>query len=1089
VERQFVGRATEIEEFRRVLTLARRGKPLGPDSTDGPDEAHVVLIYGLGGIGKSTLLRRLREIAIQHGGRQILAAEVLDCEQRAWDLGEHASQTGPPIWKVLDHLYLRTLAGATGRRLRKKADAAFGDFRKAMAVQPENERRAAAIGIAPAFGRRRLGPQEISALSDLAGDAARAIDIVMPGAGKPARSAASGLARSALEVVADRASNKISTEAYDVLMANLDRLVAAFAHGLRELSRHAAPLVIFIDTGELLGGSLDFLRDAMRQSGQHVIWVVGLRMADEASAGMNSVAAAFGRFIDDTRLRRMPLRSFDDRTVQAYLDARLGPDHVGAPLDDVMRTTHGIPLAVSLTARLLADGVDPAIVLSPAHDGEVSGVVKALADRYLVHVQTVPKLKDDLLLLYGLALLYGPNREGRISAWLPDAWPAQPDPAALAAIWGVKVEKVAGLLNGLAGRHDFVLTEGRRLHQEVRETILLHLLDPVQRPTVKQMNERAVAYYSARAEGGAHPTVDAQFQDDGWQSNVTALLWHTFWTSFGMGIQLLCELCRAALTIDPGFAAVLARTAVFFAPMCSTRDRDLITAIEDPPFSFMRIRRGRRDMITAIASRAAGQVLASSPPAGTYDALLRAAYAGDLGLSVLEQARLLVRAAHDVPEDGPTGQAIANTAYNLASRLSGYHDPRSESQQVLVSALRLIGSYRPDDSFAHVGLGNALVDLGRYEEAETAYREAIRTDPDHATAHNNLGVALAYLDRYAEAETAYREAIRTDPDHATAHYGLGNALINLDRYAEAETAYREAIRINPDYATAHYELGNALFDLDRYAEAETAYREAIRINPDYATAHNGLGNALIDLDRYAEAETACREAIRIDPDYVQARNNLGTILAALGHYDDAKAEFEEALRLDPDHAKAHRSLGTLYLYAFDDEDASYAALRESFRCAPDYPSAHSKLGELHVATGNTSTAEECFRKAEEALAPDISPYVEIMLGVLERKTTDSAARHFASALTALGGPIREKVLFSPFRRAELRAIALAGLGRDEEAIATFPATAPHPTGADFYRVREYELFAARMPGNAIAEMMNMWRQIKGNSGGTTTATD
>jgi hypothetical protein len=42
---------------------------------------------------------------------------------------------------------------------------------------------------------------------------------------------------------------------------------------------------------------------------------------------------------------------------------------------------------------------------------------------------------------------------------------------------------------------------------------------------------------------------------------------------------------------------------------------------------------------------------------------------------------------------------------------------------------------------------------------------------------------------------------------------------------------------------------------------------------------------------------------------------------------------------------------------------------------------------------------------------------------------------------------------------------------------------------DFYCVKEYELFAARMPGNAIAEMMNMWRQIKGGSGGTTMAAD
>ncbi|MCK7582476.1 MAG: tetratricopeptide repeat protein [Chromatiales bacterium] len=59
------------------------------------------------------------------------------------------------------------------------------------------------------------------------------------------------------------------------------------------------------------------------------------------------------------------------------------------------------------------------------------------------------------------------------------------------------------------------------------------------------------------------------------------------------------------------------------------------------------------------------------------------------------------------------------------------------------------------------GMGCRLhVDLGRYDEAETAYRQAITLDPRHTFSWNNLGNLLQnHLARYEEAEAAHRQAI------------------------------------------------------------------------------------------------------------------------------------------------------------------------------------------------------------------------------------------------------------------------------------------------------------------------------------------
>jgi tetratricopeptide (TPR) repeat protein len=222
---------------------------------------------------------------------------------------------------------------------------------------------------------------------------------------------------------------------------------------------------------------------------------------------------------------------------------------------------------------------------------------------------------------------------------------------------------------------------------------------------------------------------------------------------------------------------------------------------------------------------------------------------------------------------------------------------------------------------AHKNLGNLLKDMGRTEEAEAEYRDAIRINPKSAVAHYNLGNLLKDRGRKAEAEVEYRDALRIDSDFAKVHINLGNLLYDMERKEEAEAEYRDAIRINPDYVAAHYNLGNLLKDMGRKAEAEVEYRDAIRINPDYVAAHINLGNLLYDMERKEEAEAEYREALRINPDYAEAHINLGNSFVIMNRKEEAEAEYQEALRINPDYAEAHANLGVLYSKTGSKEEA------------------------------------------------------------------------------------------------------------------------------------------------------------------------
>lgn len=270
-------------------------------------------------------------------------------------------------------------------------------------------------------------------------------------------------------------------------------------------------------------------------------------------------------------------------------------------------------------------------------------------------------------------------------------------------------------------------------------------------------------------------------------------------------------------------------------------------------------------------------------------------------------------------------------------------------------------------------LGNLLqVHLGRYEDAEAAYRRAIELDPADALPWNNLGDLLRYhLGRYDEAEEAYRRAIELDADYARPWFGLGSLLRDpLGRYDEAEAAYRRATGLDPAYALPWYNLGNLLqVHLGRYDEAEAAYRRATELDPAYALPWNNLGSLLqYHLGRYEDAEAAYRHAIELDAAYARPWYGLGNLLQNhLERYDEAEAAYRRAIDLDPDHAFPWNNLGHLLQYRLGRYDEAEAAYRRAIERSAD-PMLRNSLAWHLCEHGAPETLTEACALAREAVA-------------------------------------------------------------------------------------------------------------------------
>src|SRR5581483_10561441 len=140
-----------------------------------------------------------------------------------------------------------------------------------------------------------------------------------------------------------------------------------------------------------------------------------------------------------------------------------------------------------------------------------------------------------------------------------------------------------------------------------------------------------------------------------------------------------------------------------------------------------------------------------------------------------------------------------------------------------------------------------------------------RLAPGYSEAYLNMGTDLQHLGRYQDAEAAYRDALAIKPRLATAHYDLGVVLTYRGRRAEALSQVNEALAIQPDYPDASRLQRDLVNGAGNGLPAESTAH-----SPE-AKTHADLGEKLIQTGQLEESAAQLREALRLEPDAAAVR--------------------------------------------------------------------------------------------------------------------------------------------------------------------------------------------------------------------------
>ncbi|HET9215467.1 MAG TPA: tetratricopeptide repeat protein [Terriglobia bacterium] len=155
---------------------------------------------------------------------------------------------------------------------------------------------------------------------------------------------------------------------------------------------------------------------------------------------------------------------------------------------------------------------------------------------------------------------------------------------------------------------------------------------------------------------------------------------------------------------------------------------------------------------------------------------------------------------------------------------------------------------------------------GNYAKAVPVLEEVVREAPEFYQANRSLGTAYQKLGRFRDAESAYRTASELRPTSAAplislaslyveesdASSGHGSAVMR-GILNEALASLHAALKLNPDAPFAHYLLGVTYYKSALFEDAEDSLKQSLKLAPDLLEAHLALANLYVRIQEWPNA--------------------------------------------------------------------------------------------------------------------------------------------------------------------------------------------------------------------------------------------
>ena len=983
----FLARTEEQDKFKQVLDLL-----LPPVQTQA-DKPFVYLLYGEGGMGKTRLTQRLREITETwqpyQGEFNVLFIdwEVERDNHPDLQVG-HDSIHPEAVLNVIHDAFDQRGWGRHFQRYRETAETlkkAEVTIEKELQSKPENELYAQL---------RRIGSKPIATL--IRKNIPVVGELIPQDSLEEGISVAAQLGANLASQARNLVQEKLTPHEYEVYKEPHTQLARALGRSIAALAR-TKPLVIFLDTYEVVDRmECDYaLRQAIIDSSARVVWVIAGRanLADSMGRG-NRYFRGYKNDFPDDRIYAKAMSEFGRQDVKEYFQSVIPERPITE--DQAMKVaefTLGIPFAVREAAAMWGEGatLEKIVEPIPLSEGALTAhqrVVNAMSERFLKHcIHTDVR---DLRAVYALALVRRPEHD------------------LLCAMLGA--DSLSQELQSLRDRYSFILVDEMRLEEKLSTFLQEYLLAPVRRtdPPVPELTAKAVDFLQERLERWTSDLASAEERlgVERVRETLADLAHHKFWQDEDTGWRYLIPRFVEGMEYDAAWArALLEIASTFRATFFEEGKRRLTTLLSglgSGRFAIYAGIDGRKQMLDQIGRLARRGWLKGEGENERAAILLlergRLLYREE---GYKDALRLYLEAEVNMSENMEHLQAELADVFREVGFELGWERGDAIASAEARTAFEHAVALDAEDAKAHYGLGAMCSRFVEYEDAIAEFKRAIELDPKDESPHNGLGNVYRDQGKYEDAIAEFKRAIELDPNDESPHNGLGNVYRDQGKYEDAIVEFKRAIELDPKDESPHNGLGIVYRDQGKYEDAIAEFKRAIELDPKYASPHNGLGIVYRDQGKYEDAIVEFKRAIELDPKYASPHNGLGIVYRDQGKYEDAIAEFKRAIELDPKDESPHNGLGIVYRDQGKYEDA-IAEFKRAIELDPKDASPHNGLGIVYRDQGKYEDAIVEFKRAIELDPNDATPHNNLAELYIRHKRLEDASVELVEAIRLSG---------------------------------------------------------------------------------------
>jgi tetratricopeptide (TPR) repeat protein len=276
---------------------------------------------------------------------------------------------------------------------------------------------------------------------------------------------------------------------------------------------------------------------------------------------------------------------------------------------------------------------------------------------------------------------------------------------------------------------------------------------------------------------------------------------------------------------------------------------------------------------------------------------------------------------------------------------------------------------RPDMVWPVASRGQAYRDMGRYEDALADFDRVIELDPNSTAATLHRGIAYMRMGHLEKALADFNRAIKLDPNLTSgAVVYRGIAYRDMGRCEDALADFRTGLELGLDEGWILANRGVTYRLMERYEEALSDFDRAIELRPDMVWPVASRGQAYRDMGRYEDALVDFGRVIELDPNLTWVRTDRGITYRKMGRYTEALADLDLAVKLAPHEYSClyHRALTHQLLGQVDKAHIDLSIAIQRAQAAQEKAPRNWRntlnLALYHLPVGEAEEAERLYRE-------------------------------------------------------------------------------------------------------------------------------